>query len=275
MAVSVIRLLPALLLNGLLASGALMRGSVSRSGAASGFILGTVIYLSGGPGFWALLVAFFLSSTLLSRFGREGKKESGRIQERGSRRDWVQVLANGGVGAMFALLYMITGERLFAAAVAAAFAAANADTWASEIGALSGRPPVSVLDGTPLPPGTSGGVTALGYLAAAGGALVIGAVYLVQGLFLGWLDFRLFAEAVMVGAGGFFGAWIDSVIGATLQAKYVCAVEGTETERRFSGGVRNTLVRGLPFMTNDAVNFTSGLLSTGAAALLLAVLFDM
>ncbi len=261
-----IRLVPALILNLLLTAGAFRKGSVSAGGAFTGFFLGFIIYVSGGAGFWIILVAFFVSSSLLSRIGSAKKAASSRIHERGDRRDWVQVLANGGVGAFFSLLYLLTGEQL----CAAAFAAANADTWASEIGVLSERPPVSILDGRELAPGTSGGVSRLGFIAAASGSAMIGFIYLFMGLFSASPLLRLLPEALMITAGGFFGAWMDSLIGATVQAKYLCSVEGTETERRRSGGVDNSLIRGMAFMTNDTVNFLSGLVSTGAAVLLIS-----
>jgi uncharacterized protein (TIGR00297 family) len=273
MVASVRTLLIAFLLNGLLASGAYRKQSVDASGAIAGFMLGTIIFLAGTFGFWIILVTFFLSSSLLSRLGAVRKEQSGKMHQRGHRRDWVQVTANGGVGTLFALLYLLTGAQICATAFAAAFAAANADTWASEIGVLSRRPPVSVLDGRPLSPGTSGGVSPLGYGAAAAGSLLIAAVYFSMQLLQTRPLFALVAETTMIFASGFLGAWIDSLIGATIQAKYLCSVEGTETERSRSNGQRNNLVRGFRFMTNDAVNFLSGFLSTSAAAFLLSLIY--
>lgn len=274
-----VTVLAALGLNGALALGALLKGSVSPSGAVAGFLLGVVIYLSGSFPFWLILVAFFISSSLLSRWGGERKRAAGKGHQRGSRRDWIQVCANGGVGALFALLFLLTGQRVFAACFAAAFAAANADTWAGEIGMLSRKPPVSVLDGRTLPRGTSGGVTLQGYLGAGLGALLIALIYLLQGFSAGLADPRLFGEGGMILLTGFFGAWIDSILGATLQAKYRCALAGDETERPYSlteeggSGPKNALIRGLPFMTNDAVNFFSGLASTALAAVVMGLLF--
>jgi uncharacterized membrane protein len=78
----------------------------------------------------------------------------------------------------------------------------------------------------------------------------------------------------LIVAGGFLGSVIDSLLGATLQAQYRCAVTGRTTERPESQGVRNLLIRGLSWMTNDMVNFLAILfasLTSGTVYALLAL----
>src|SRR6185503_19506702 len=87
-----------------------------------------------------LLLAFFVSSTLLSKPT--------------TRNAW-QVLANGGVAALAAL----AGSW---AAFAGALAAATSDTWASEIGRHSRSLPRLISNGTAVPAGTDGGITVRG-----------------------------------------------------------------------------------------------------------------
>ena len=65
------------------------------------------------------------------------------------------------------------------------------------------------------------------------------------------------------------GSLIDSVLGSTVQAQYEAArkpdggpASPVVTERRISHGTVNALIHGVPFITNDVVNF----LSTACAA---------
>ncbi|WP_204269083.1 DUF92 domain-containing protein, partial [Klebsiella aerogenes] len=46
-------------------------------------------------------------------------------------------LANGGVGLLYSVLYYITKNPSYLVLLAVSFAAANADTWATELGILS------------------------------------------------------------------------------------------------------------------------------------------
>src|SRR5206468_12197817 len=85
---------------------------------------------------------------------------------RGPRRTARQVVANGGVAAVAAVLGSWP-------AAAAAIAAAAADTWATEIGAFSPLPPRLITSGRRVTRGTSGGITVLGTLGRVAGAALI------------------------------------------------------------------------------------------------------
>jgi len=243
------------------------RKSVDASGAMAGAVLGTVVFVAAGPVLWLLLAAFVLSSTGFTRFRARQKEPLADIHEKSGRRDALQVAANGGVGMLMALLLRFAGEPQFALALAAAFASANADTWASEIGVLSRMQPISLVTGRPVARGASGGVTWLGLAVAVCGALLIAVLFAaanasVTGTLAGFLP----VAGIVTGA-GVFGSLIDSVLGCTVQAQYATP-GGSITERRMTHGKRNALVHGLVFITNDVVNF----LSTAAAAAAGAIL---
>ena len=78
--------------------GALRREAVTAGGALAGFAVGAGILFFGGWISWILLMVFFGSSSVLSHLKASAKDELSVLHERGSRRDHVQVLANGGVG---------------------------------------------------------------------------------------------------------------------------------------------------------------------------------
>ena len=194
----------------------------------------------------ALLAAFLLSGSLLTQ-----------LAERHSpRRSARQVVANGGVATVAALLGAWT-------AAAGAIAAAAADTWATEIGAFSPFAPRLITSGRRVTRGTSGGITALGTMGAVAGAITIA-----------WLAHALTprgtapGSAALVAGAGLTGMVVDSLLGATLQGKYQCPA----CDARFERGdtvchepVR--LTTGWGWLDNDGVNLAATL--CGAAVALL------
>jgi uncharacterized protein (TIGR00297 family) len=250
-------------LNTFLALGAWAKKSLTTSGALSAVVIGFGIFFAGRFYFWSLLMAFFLTSTLLSHFRSEKKQKMEELTGRGTRRDAVQAFANGGVALILALTYRFTGRMEYLAGFGAALAAANADTWASELGILSRRKPVSVLNLKPVPRGTSGGVSGFGFLASFLGAALIAGVFLAGQLTLGAGIYRAVISSLLVAIAGFLGSLFDSVLGASVQAQYYDRLTGAHTEKRISGRKKNELVRGFPIIGNDTVNFLS---IAGAAA---------
>ncbi|QHT60148.1 DUF92 domain-containing protein [Paenibacillus lycopersici] len=262
-----IRAAAGLLGSGLIAAAAYRLRSLSGSGAWSAAIMGTGYVAFGGPLWAGALLAFFLSSTLWSKWKRRhAKKEAAEANyAKSGRRDAMQVWANGGLGLLLCIAHAAWPAAGWMYAFAGVMAAVNADTWATEIGALSRRPPRSLLGGRRVTAGTSGGVTALGSAAALAGAAFIGAVAAVLAPAGGdaWPGALLAAAAIA----GTAGAFADSLLGATVQAMYRCPVCGSETERAAHCGVAAVRIRGFAVMTNDAVNFASsaaaGLLAWG------------
>ena len=231
--------------------------ALTAGGAGAAFVIGTVVF--GGSGWRGALVlfAFFIPSTLLSRWGRQKKLALEDVAKQGAR-DALQVLANGAVAAVCVLL-ALRGFAAFAAAFAGALAAASADTWGTEIGSLSLAAPRSVLTFQPMRPGFSGGVTILGTVATAGGAMLVAAV--AAGLRIGpfWAVF----------AGGAAGATLDSVLGASAQALRWCPACARECETDpHRCGSPTTLRRGLAWLGNDAVNLAATLCGAAVAGLL-------
>jgi uncharacterized protein (TIGR00297 family) len=221
--------------NAALALLALLAGGVSRSGAAAGFALGTLIYACLDWRGFLLLATFFVVGTAMTKLGYARKAAAGIAQERGGRRGARNALAKTSVPAACALFAAATPHpALYTLAFGAAFAAAAADTAASEVGKAFGRRTFLVTSLRPVPPGTDGAMSVEGTMAGIAASFGVAAVGIAAGL--------LPAAALWLLPIAAFGAnLLESILGATL-------------ERR-------------GWLDNESVNF----LNTFAAALLAAL----
>lgn len=263
---SLVSLLVGLGLAALVAGIAWRLSILSADGWVAASLVGGLTYGLGGLAAAILLIAFFASSSLLSRACTRRKNQLAANFAKGGRRDWAQVAANGGVAV---LALAASAANWIPAAVAwvvlaTALATVTADTWATEVGVLSARRPILITTGKPVPPGTSGGISWLGSSVALTGALLIAV--------LAWLlGMATFTSVPLIALAGLLGSFADSALGATVQAIYYCPKCNKETERHplHYCGTATTLHRGWRWLDNDWVNFLSSLL----AALLAAALF--
>jgi uncharacterized protein (TIGR00297 family) len=270
----VARLVLGLLLSAAIAGAGIWRRALTLGGAAGAVVVGTLIFAFGGLA-WAIpIVAFFVAGSVLSALGRERKRALAAVAAKGARRDLVQVLANGGAATALALAAGSTGQAaLLFSAYLGVLAAVTADTWSTEIGGLSRRPPRLVTTLAVVPPGTSGGITPLGLLAAVAGGLWIGAI--------GWLALLLDARpaglgpvnALALGAlAGLAGSLVDSLLGATVQEVHWCPACQVTTEAAVHRcGALSLPQRGWPGLNNDAVNFLASLIGIPVGALVVAL----
>ena len=257
-----------LALSALMGLGGYYKAALSKSGVVGAIIIGTTIFALGGWTWGALLIAFFVSSSFLSSFKKKDKAFVTKAFDKGSQRDLGQALANGGPGALMALLSVVWPAGWWWYAFLGAIGTVNADTWATELGILSRQTPRLLTNGKKVPAGTSGGVTVVGTLAALGGGLFIGLV--AWGLGGVWLNGEALPAAgrpvvLIAGLGGLAGALFDSLLGATLQSMYRCDMCGQETERTACCAKPTRHLRGLPWLNNDWVNFSSAIMGALAA----------
>jgi uncharacterized protein (TIGR00297 family) len=197
------------------------------------------------------VIAVFVLAYLATRLGR-GRKERLGTAERRQGRTASQVAANLGVAALVSdglAQSMLTDSGWFTRATfapmplfavgLAALAGAAADTVSSEAGQVLGGRPRMITTGRQAEPGTDGAISLAGTLAgtaAAGMVAAAGTLALRGDWGVFWISF----------AGGVFGLFFDSLLGATL-------------ERR-------------GWLNNDAVNFLS---TASAAGFALGVLAAM
>ena len=218
--------------------------SVSLSGAVGGFLIGILIFGSGG---WALispLVFFFVSSSILSK--TKDKKDS--------RRDLLQILANGAVPAFLALTYFFFSYELALFAYFGALAAATADTWATEIGYFSKKDPMLLIGFKRVKKGESGAISLIGTIGTIAGGL--GIALISQTVH----DSKL--AIFFITAAGIMGSFVDSFFGQFIQAKYQCNISGEIVEEKYNLNEKTILLNGVEWIDNNFVNLANTL--TGA-----------
>jgi len=237
--------------------------ALNESGAFAAAITGGLLFGLGGFPWAVLLLAFFISSSGLSRVFVARKKNVNEKFSKGSRRDWGQVTANSGIGVVLVIVQQLFPEETWPwIAFIGAMAAVNADTWATELGVLSKMPPRLITSGKPVEKGTSGAVTWMGSFASLSGAILIGIFGLIFPV-----DFPPMSLVGIATIAGLSGSLFDSFLGATVQAIYVCPVCEKETEQspQHSCGTPTQLKRGWVWLNNDWVNVGASLVGAGFA----------
>lgn len=221
---------------------------LTPDGLVAALAVGAAVAVGFGWRGEVVLLAFFVSGSLLTQLaGTEGGRRNAR-----------QVVANGGVAALAALAGAWP-------AAAGALATATADTWATEIGSFSPRSPRLITSWTPVPRGTSGGITLLGTAGGVAGASL-----------LGWVAMTLappgaspqWELAWVVTGAGVAGMLLDSLLGATAQGQFECASCGARFERAATlchEPVRR--IRGYRWLDNDGVNLAATVAGAALAQL--------
>lgn len=234
--------------------------ALSTSGAWAAALTGGLIFGLGSWPWAILLLAFFISSSGLSRLFKRRKADVHEKFEKGSQRDWGQVLANGGIGTVLVVVQALMPEAQWPwLAYAGSLAAVNADTWATELGVLAKNSPRLITTWEKVTRGTSGGVTFFGTLASLAGAALIAFLAAIL------LDTTPFITTVItVSLAGLAGSLFDSLLGATVQVMYYHPESGDVTEKRLPSA---TVARGWAWMSNDWVNLLASLLGAGVATL--------
>ena len=255
------------------------KGSLTREGAAAAFAVASLA-CSCSARTGATLLCFYKTGSILTKFGaaRKCKLEADYAAE--GQRGADQVLACSLIAVVLAVLrrcfvgldspidfgaVACLGNRLTLGFVAF-FAACAGDTWASELGVLSRSPPRLITRPWRVAaPGTNGGVSTLGTLASAAGGVAMG---LCHGALLMPPTAREVVALMYVGLlAGTLGSLLDSLLGATLQATFYD--DETQMIVKASEAGRPTVrcIAGVPFLSNEAVNFVSTAAVALAAAL--------
>lgn len=85
--------------------------SLSKDGAVGAFILGMATFSSSFNVFTVVLLAFFLSSSKLTKFKAERKRALEADYEAASERNLIQVICNGLLGGIAVSLFQVLVEQ--------------------------------------------------------------------------------------------------------------------------------------------------------------------
>ena len=258
----------------------LWRGWLVWDGSLALTVVSISIYTAGGRGWFLTGLVVFAGGSLLTKYRLTEKERWLAEAGKGAARDSLQVLANGMVPTLLALFSLLVGKPLvLVLGYVSSLASANADTWQTELGVLSRKPPRLFLSWKPVARGTSGAVSLLGT-----GAGVLGAITLLVASLIFMPDFRdllqsprttILAFAIIL-TSGLCGTFFDSLLGATVQAKYWCHRCEKQTEARMHHcGQQTTLRSGIPWLTNDLVNLVANSFAAVMAIVLGWLAFKM
>lgn len=214
--------------------------------------LDIVVSLTLGNFGFVLLLSFLFGSVIIDKIKKKKLLDDG-ITKKGDCRDSVQVIANGLIPMVMALLFSISLERAFIVAYVAALAEAFSDTAASGFGVFSQKT-FDLFKWRKCERGISGGISLAGSIAALASAFVIPLIALAFGA----VDLPLMLLSALI---AFLGVVFDSLLGSLVQIKYKCSVCGKITERELHCGKRTKKFSGFEFFDNDVVNLLSGAFS--------------
>ncbi|MHB8778295.1 MAG: DUF92 domain-containing protein [Anaerolineales bacterium] len=245
--------------------------SLDISGGFAAALTGTIIFGIGGWQWAILLLTFFITSSTLSRAFKKRKQGLDEKFSKGHQRDAGQVFGNGGVATIFAALhFFFPGSVLPWVGFAAALAAVNADTWATELGVLNPNPPRMITNfNNVVEKGTSGGISLMGTLASLAGSALIGI------LAASFHPIPVPASTfLIVTVAGLAGSLFDSFLGGTVQAMHYCPTDKKETEKNpfHTCGTETIHIRGWKWLDNDWVNFACGAFGVVVALIVLLYL---
>jgi uncharacterized protein (TIGR00297 family) len=200
------------LLAGLIFS--IVRKKLTIAAALTGTALGWIIYAGGGLTGIAMMIVFFVLGTTATSWKKDRKLDVRSHAAHQTTRTTGQVLANAGVAGIAGSLSWLRGghEAQLLVAMAGCFAAAAADTLASELGMVYGRRFFNVMTGRPDQKGLDGVVSVEGLIIGVAAGCLIAGVYAAG---QGW-HARIF---VIITTAGTLGNWMDSALGAVFERK--------------------------------------------------------
>ena len=229
--------------------------ALNKNGVIAAYTMGIIIFGAGGLKWVTPIVIFFVLSSIISKISRSDSQ-----LHKGSNRDILQVLANGGIATIIAIVNFYEPNENLYIIYLAVVAAATADTWASEIGSFNSTKPIHIIKFIRVPKGTSGAISFLGTIGSILGATIIAIVGLIWNVTMPLIFLIIITGSI--------GSLVDSFIGGSIQAKFQCSKCNDITEKRSHCNSSSLHISGIYFIDNDMVNF----LNTLSAILILIIL---
>jgi len=201
---------------------------LDRLGVYAAAALGLVV---GGLGHWTwlvILLGFLGTSHKATKWRFDEKAAKGLSESSDGHRSWGNVVANGGLPGLVAIISWSLGDHenglwIFAASVAVA----ASDTFASEIGCLDERVRM-ITTMKKCEAGLNGGFSPNGQIAAFVGSSIIAVL-----AFISDQDIELAALVAII---GWLGCQVDSVLGALLENRGLMT-KGTVNAAAITSGI--------------------------------------
>lgn len=188
-------------------------GKLTIAGAITAGVVGLLVFAGAGYTGLIMLTVFFIFGTLATSWKKKEKLPFKSSEDRSTKRNAGQVLANGGIPALTGLLALLIPSHAssFGMMTAAALASAMADTLSSELGMLYGRRFFNIVTFKKEGKGLDGVISIEGLLIGIIGSVVIAAIYAIG---IGWSR-----GVVFIVIAGTAGNLTDSILGAVLERK--------------------------------------------------------
>ncbi len=189
-------------------------------GVLLAILFGIILFFYGGSNYLVLMLFFFLLAVAVTKYEYEIKRDMGIYEH---ERGWENVLSNGIVPSILAVLSPTIGPVPFIASLAAV----TADKFGSEIGVLDASDPVSLLGFKHVKAGTSGAMSVMGTIGSLAGASAIGfAAMFVFGLNP--------TQALFIALAGLGGSVVDTLFGVLEEhglgtkgtTNFICSLTG-------------------------------------------------
>ncbi|MDD4290907.1 MAG: DUF92 domain-containing protein [Clostridia bacterium] len=249
--------------NGAFAAFLLMFGSSLSVG-----IFGVLVYII--PFLGALVISLIVRRIAIHRNKEE--RIDRPITYNSHKRNAMQVFCNGAIAYIALIIYYCTNNNVYLITAAIVIISSFSDSVASDIGVFSKRLPLDIVTMKNTEVGRSGSVSLLGCASSLFACIVTSIVlnvvyYLINGAF-SWL------VLAVVGVIAYFGVFIDSIFGATIQAKFRCIECGKIVEKRIHCGQKAEHVKGAALLGNNAINFLTSLVVAIISVIILSIIFS-
>lgn len=218
----------------LFALPAFLLDQLTLDGMFAATVVGIFIFGIGGWPAAVVVLLFFISSSIFS--GIDRSNGAGNINR--SRRDGLQVWANGFWLVLMLVLMTIFRDGIFLVGAMAAIAVATADTWATELRSKSHGSTYLITTLEQVNPGVDGGISLQGTLwgLLGSGLIAVTSVYVFS------LQLSVFFSIFIA---GFLGCLLDSYFGAIFQHNKRSAVlPGIKQHVNVNNNMVNALATG-------------------------------